>query len=535
MSAAIQIPFDGRMEDGSFDSGIRTMADYLAIAKERWKVGLATFIPVVLLATLFGLLQSDRYEAEATVLLRTGSSQQLFPSAGSADAEFERDQLAELEYVGSDDFLNLVGADDVVEITAPENSNVLLFTAEAGTAADAIGRANDWAAQYVSARQSLEVDANEVARASLSDAIADLERQKADILEPLRPLDAALERATDPDTISRLTTQRVALLQTFADQLLPIEAELRDSADQLAQFTSVSRFLDRGNMSARLTSAADVAVKVAPRPLQMLIIGSLLGLVLAVGAILIADSINSKISRASDIERGRFTMPVLAQVPDNGRPVKKLDEASNAVLEGIEGLATAFAAITRASDAKTVVVTSARQGEGKSTTAGLFAQRAALQGSKVLLIDADVRRPTQHLLHGIGNDDGLTEALSSGTIPQIHEVRSPTGHGGFHLVTSGGWVENPAGLMRSDLAGRVFDAIAKPYDLVIIDSPPVLAVTDAQALASVVADVAVVVARVNYSRRSEVAEAAELIELAGGKVAGAVLVGSKPRLGYYDY
>lgn len=511
------------------------MSDYIAIAKERWKVGLATFLPVVFLAALFGLAQPERHEAEAVVLLRTASSQQLFPSAGSQDEEFERDQKAERDYVESDDFLSSFDDADVVEITAPEDSNVLVFTAQASTAAEAIETANDWAEQYVSARQALEVEANEVARSSLTTAISELEAEKAEILAPLAPLDSALESATDPDVISRLTTQRVALLQTFSDQLLPIETDLRDSADQLSQFTSVKRFLDREEMSAKVTSSADEAVKVAPRPLQMVVIGSILGLALAIGAILIADSVNSKVNRATDIERGRFKMPVLAQVPDNGRPVQKLNEASNAVLEGIEGLATAFAAITRASNAKTVVVTSARQGEGKSTTAGLFAQRAALQGSKVLLIDADVRRPTQHLLHGISNDDGLTEALATGTIPQIHEIRNASGQGGFHLVTAGGWVDNPAGLMRSDLAVRVLDAIAKPYDLVIIDSPPVLAVTDAQALASLAADVAVVVARVHYSRRSEVAEAAELIELAGGKVAGAVLVGSKPRLGYYDY
>ncbi len=511
------------------------MSDYIAIARERWKVGLATFVPVVVLAALFGLAQPERHEAEATVLLRTTSSQQLFPSAGSQDEEFERDQKAELEFVQSDDFLTSLNGGDAVTINAPEDSNVLVFTAEAPTAPEAIDLANEWAQQYVSSRQMLEADANEVARSSLTKAVDDLKNEKAEILKPLAPLDSALEQATDPDIISRLTTQRVALLQTFSDQLLPIEAELRDSADQLAQFTAVKRFLERDEMSARVTTKASQAVKVAPRPLQMVIIGSLLGFALAIGAILVADSVNSKVNRASDIERGRFPMPVLAQVPDNGRPVQKLSEASNAVLEGIEGLATAFAAITRASSAKTVVVTSARQGEGKSTTAGLFAQRAALQGSKVLLIDADVRRPTQHLLHGIANDDGLTEALASGTIPQIHEIRNASGQGGFHLVTAGGWVDNPAGLMRSDLAVRVLDAIAKPYDLVIIDSPPVLAVTDAQAIASVAADVAVIIARVHYSRRSEVAEAAELIELAGGRVAGAVLVGSKPRLGYYDY
>ncbi len=511
------------------------MSDYIAIAKERWKVGLATFVPVVLLATLFGLIQPERHEAEATVLLRTASSQQLFPSAGSQDEEFERDQQAELDYVESDDFLRSLPNRDSVEITAPEDSNVLVFTAQAPTASEAVDLANEWALQYVSSRQALEIEANEVARSSLTDAIAELELEKANILQPLAPLDSALEQATDPDIISRLTTQRVALLQTFSDQLLPIEAELRDSAEQLAQFTAVQRFLERDEMSAKVTTSAADAVKVAPRPRQMVVIGSILGLALAVGAILIADSVNSKVNRASDIERGSFAMPVLAQVPDNGRPVQKLSEASNAVLEGIEGLATAFAAITRASNAKTVVVTSARQGEGKSTTAGLFAQRAALQGSKVLLIDADVRRPTQHLLHGIANDDGLTEALATGTIPQIHEIRNASGQGGFHLVTAGGWVDNPAGLMRSDLAVRVLDAISTPYDLVIIDSPPVLAVTDAQALASVAADVAVIVARVHYSRRNEVAEAAELIELAGGKVAGAVLLGSKPRLGYYDY
>ncbi len=183
---------------------------------------------------------------------------------------------------------------------------------------------------------------------------------------------------------------------------------------------------------------------------------------------------------------------------------------------------------------RTIVVTSTIPEEGKTTTAANFAVVAAQAGARVCLIDVDLRRPTVHHLFGLTNERGLTNALVEG-LP-LTKVAQATRVPNLSLVTSG-----PAPSVHGELAGskRMHDLLvtaAGDFDLIICDTPPVMAVSDAVAL-SAQCDGVVLVVRVGGAAAEAVRRTAEQIESVGGRILGVLLNrADMQRDGYYsDY
>jgi protein-tyrosine kinase len=182
---------------------------------------------------------------------------------------------------------------------------------------------------------------------------------------------------------------------------------------------------------------------------------------------------------------------------------------------------------------KSVMVTSAAPGEGKSTVAANLAVAFAQTGAHVCLVDADLRRPTIHKVMGLDNWTGLTKAV----ISQSDDLCiRPTDVPGLSVLTSGPIPPNPAELLGSARMGRLLAELEERFDMVIVDTPPVLAVTDACVLASHVGGVALVV-RAGVSDRRQVARAKAALEAVKANLLGVVLhgVANEQREGYYYY
>lgn len=185
-------------------------------------------------------------------------------------------------------------------------------------------------------------------------------------------------------------------------------------------------------------------------------------------------------------------------------------------------------------DIRKIVVTSPSPFEGKSMTAANLATVFAQQGKNVLLVDADLRKPTMHYTFGKSNTNGLSKLLLGHT--SLQEAVSRFDIENLSILTSGPVPPNPSELLGSNAMSDFMKQAEEQYDLVIFDTPPVLAVTDSQILANA-CDGVLLVVRSKQTERESAMRAKELLMNARAKLLGVVLNGKKDerKKDYYYY
>nr|WP_204956053.1 CpsD/CapB family tyrosine-protein kinase [Metabacillus crassostreae] len=173
---------------------------------------------------------------------------------------------------------------------------------------------------------------------------------------------------------------------------------------------------------------------------------------------------------------------------------------------------------------QTIIVTSSGPGEGKSTTTANLAVVFAQQGKRVLLMDADMRKPTVHYTFRIENHKGLSNVLTRQAT--LGEAVNVTSQDNLWVLSSGPIPPNPSELLGSKGMIALLEQAKDEYDIVILDTPPVLAVTDAQILSNV-ADGVVLVVSSGKTEVDSAKKAKELLESAKAKIMGVVLNNKK--------
>lgn len=181
---------------------------------------------------------------------------------------------------------------------------------------------------------------------------------------------------------------------------------------------------------------------------------------------------------------------------------------------------------------KTIVVTSAQPSEGKSTVMVNLAITFAQSGKKIILIDCDLRKPTVHKKLQISNSEGLTNVLTQSKT--LDECIKETEVENFYVMTCGPIPPNPAELVGSNRMKNLLKDLKASFDIILIDAPPVLAVTDAQIL-STLADGVIFVAAYAQSEKYAIVKAKELIDKVGSKLLGVVLNKVPDKSGRYYY
>lgn len=183
---------------------------------------------------------------------------------------------------------------------------------------------------------------------------------------------------------------------------------------------------------------------------------------------------------------------------------------------------------------QTLVVTSSGPSEGKSTTAANLAVVFAKSGQRVLLVDADMRKPTVFKTFQLTNEVGLSTVLSTST--RIDNAAQKTSIENLSVLTSGPKPPNPSELLGSMRMDQVIQEARNLYDIIIFDMPPIVAVTDAQIMASKV-DGTLLVVRENVTKKESVTKARELLHLVNARVLGVVYNGAEQSKdqGYYYY
>jgi capsular exopolysaccharide synthesis family protein len=277
---------------------------------------------------------------------------------------------------------------------------------------------------------------------------------------------------------------------------------------------------------------------VAPRPARNLTLAGVIGLLLGVGGAVLREMLDSTVKNAESLQR-IVNAPVLATVPFDPTakkaPVMIGRSRRSHRAEALRKLRTNLHFVDVDEPVRTIVVTSAVSGEGKSSTAVNLAVVFAEASATVLLIDADLRRPRLAEYLGLEGSVGLTNVLA-GQLSDTEAVQ-PWG-GGLSVLPSGFIPPNPSELLGSRHMRDLLDRLRDQYDIIIIDSPPLLPVTDAAVVATR-ADGALLMTRSGKTSQAQARAAAAALSAVGARLLGGV-INMEPRRGadryqYYEY
>lgn len=269
-----------------------------------------------------------------------------------------------------------------------------------------------------------------------------------------------------------------------------------------------------------------------PNLMMNLLIGLALGLLGGMGAALALEFLNDTIKTPDDV-RDKLQLPSLGVIPKKKSTeavAEELKDQSSALSEAYYSLRTSLQFTTDSGAPKTLLITSTRASEGKSSTTLALAQNFARLGNKVLLIDADLRKPA--FVTGIDTDEGLSNLLTNHDPLQKHVLK--TQFDNLTLLPCGQLPPNPAELLASPRLKVILNEAMGLYDMVIVDGPPVLGLADAPLLSGSCRATLLVIES-GKTRTKAAADAIGRLKASGGNIVGAVLTKFQARSHGYGY
>ncbi len=373
------------------------------------------------------------------------------------------------------------------------------------------------------------------ARAEVSNVQAKLRTEINKVVQKLEN-DAAVARAREASLQTSLKSMEARLAQanTAEVQLRALEREADANKSTLESF--LSRFeeisaqsdLSAHDISARILSRA-IVPEIPSAPQKGLILG--IALVAASAfATLLAFAIETldRGFRSSDQIEDAIGVRTLGLVPimgrggrsSNGPEQDLIDNPSSLFGEAIRSVYASILISGSRPTPRTVLITSSQPAEGKSTIAVSLARMCAISGMRTLVVEADLRKPTVHKMMATAQVPGLVEFYrGEATLAEIVHQDVPTG---AHVLPSGKLVVDPVKVLKSVGVGQLLKTVAQQYDLVIIDTPPIMAVADARILAPEV-DSTVFVVRWGKTHREVVLVGLKALMETGAHLTGIVL------------
>jgi capsular exopolysaccharide synthesis family protein len=415
-----------------------------------------------------------------------------------------------------------------VQASAPESdaNDVIEISLTSPNRAAAADLVNLYADTYTKVRRDQQVDDLLAASEEIQVRLDDLRNQISQVSQPLDDINARIA-ATQPDSAQRaaLEDQRNPIFAQVMPQLAPLLSRQSSLQGQLEQLQVSQDLAQTGGVKV-LDPADTPSSPVSPNTARNLVLGGLIGLL---GGTLLAffiDYVDDSVRSKDEVERltGLPTLGLIPRATDRrGQPLEvvTVEQPSSPAAEAYRALRTSVKFLGVDTPIRTVLVTSAAPSEGKTVTAANLAVTLAQTGERVLLVGADLRRPRVHELFGAPLRPGLTTLLlenadAASAIYAVEDV--PT----LHVLPQGPPPPNPAELLDGPRAHALFAAFAASYDTVIIDSPPVLPVTDASVLAKL-ADVTLVVVAYRETSKRGLVRALELLGQVQARTVGTVV------------
>jgi polysaccharide biosynthesis transport protein len=505
-----------------------TPADYIAVLRRRKWIIVALPVVAALSAYVVSRSESPLYQATSTVLVNrtsiVGAITNISDPAAIDPTRFLTTQanIARSPVLASrvarDAGIRGLTQDDVLGAShvSPQSDADLLDVSVSWDDPDqAVRIANEYANQYT--RYKTELDTQRINQA----------------LTKLRASIATLKASHATESPSYST-------------LLQYQSQLETVGTLLANNTSVLQ-------------KAEGAAKIRPRPLRRAVLGGLLGLVLGVALAFLAEALDRRVRSEEELE-DVLQLPLIGRIPTPSRQLRDVNdlvtlaEPQSVDAESFRKLKTSLEFLNLDREAKTIMVTSALPGEGKSTTIANLGVAFARSGRRVVLVDLDLRRPFLHRFFHTGAGLGITDVVSgsetvaaalrplslsgagfSTSPPSLNGRRRPPSRTSEAVKDTSALSLLPAGtipsgghdalvdLLENDRLTSVLDELADQADLVLVDTSPLLAVGDALALSAKV-DALVLVLRMGIER-PVVHELARQLQSSQAPVLGFILTG----------
>ncbi|HZI80125.1 MAG TPA: polysaccharide biosynthesis tyrosine autokinase [Vicinamibacterales bacterium] len=374
--------------------------------------------------------------------------------------------------------------------------------------------------------------------AGIRDSRRQLETEIAKALEAIRndyqtalAEERSLERSLEDQKGAVLSLSRKNVSYTVLEREAQSNRQVYETLLQRQKELQVLAS-SRGN-NVRLVDDAEIPrAPFVPDMKRSLMMATLAGLALALGLVGGLTYLDDTVKTPEDVAQ-KLQVPFLGMVPKvPGGGALLSGDHPHTFGEAFRSLRTALAFSNGPASGRVIVVTSSQPLEGKTTTASNLAIALALGGEKVLLVDADLRRPNLHKTLGIENTVGLSHLLTDQASPR--DVIRETSTSNLWVITAGQVPPNPSELLASDRMSALLNPVHGWFDWVIVDTPPVLAVTDAVILAPLAAGVAFVI-RSEMTPRRHVRRALETLMTGQPKLHGVVLNGVDLERNKYYY
>jgi polysaccharide biosynthesis transport protein len=500
------------------------LRDHIAFLRtHKWLIA-AVALAIAAIGVGGSLRQTPIYESQADVLVKPvdTSGSDLAPPPPNLETErnlassetVARIAARGLDYSGSvDDLLSKV---TVSVATSTEILQIRFRDPDKGAAQQG---AQAFAEAYLENRR----------REALNELVSASETVQRRIDSRTRRLDEVKQERSatnDPGRRAELKGQ----IDAYKTQIAILQQQLLDSAAP-------------GQLNVgQVVGPADLPTDpVSPDYFRNTLLALVAGLGFGVAAALLRERLDDRMRGRDELESVTAS-PVLAVVPrvplwrKGQSPVLvSLVQPQSAAAEAYKTLRTALLYVVQQNDLKVLLITSPQAGEGKTATTANLGVTLAQAGKKVVMVSADLRKPRLHTFFDVPNGAGLTDVLSGGKSTFDVIVQKTEN---LNLLPSGPVPANPAELLASDSMSRLLDNLTAIGHLVLIDAPPLLAVTDAVALAPF-ADAVLLVADATTTTRGSIKHALKQLEAVNAPILGSVLNNFDPSrgpgYGYYGY
>jgi capsular exopolysaccharide synthesis family protein len=487
---------------------VPSLVDYLDVLRRRKFVFLAVAFLIPLTAVVFSLRQSPVYQASSEVLLSGESVASVV--SGQSPPYVDPDRVAQTQ-------AELARVPDVVSgvLAAVPNANLtpsaflqsssvspslgsdfLTFSVKNSDPLMAKRLATAYANAYSDYRHRLET--------------GDIETALAGVRKQLARLEAAGE--TDTSTYQALLARE----------------------QELAALAAVQP------RTAQVVQPADEARQVAPRTARNGLFAACVGIILALIAVFLIDALDTRV-RSTETIRQVLGLRLLGRLPaPRQEGLVMLADPTGSEAEAVRALRASFDFANAEDGSRTIMFTSAADREGKTTTVANLAVALARAGKRVILIDADFRRPSLHRVFDLDERPGLTdvelgEAKLAAALQSmdVTDPTSPHGSGALQVLPAGSPLDDPDELGAERAVGRIIEKVQNQVDFVLVDAAPLL-VGDAIALSAYV-DAVVVVVRLKALRRSTLEDLNGILDASPAVKLGFILTGAEKSEGYGRY
>jgi succinoglycan biosynthesis transport protein ExoP len=508
------------------------IGDYARIVWRRKFTVLIAMVVVVTVALVFSYTQTPKYAATAKIVLRLRVTGLFGANAVPIDAA--RAVQTEIEAIQSDPVKERVrekvGSAPKVRVSAVGNADLIAVRAESTSPNLAASVANAYADSYLEFRR--EQNLNEVLANSqqIESKVREIQRQIDELTASTDNLPPCVDARTNPGPC----TQRESAAQE-RNALITQQLSFRERLNQL----QVEQNLTGGG--AQIGTPASVPSEpFEPTPRKNAVIAAVLGLLCGIALTFLFDYLDDSVKDKEDFERAVPRLPVIGLIPqvpewktkDQARLVSMAAPTSPPA-EAYRILRTSIQFLTLDRPIRMIQVTSSSAQEGKTTTLANLAVAFANAGIRTVAVCCDLRRPRLHQFFGLDNAVGFTSVLL-GSVPLAKALQPVPGQEGLLILASGPLPPNPAELLSSSRSAELLANLAMHADMVLIDSPPVLPVTDALVISQHV-DSTLLVSAAGVTTRKAAARAFEMLERVNAPMVGGILNGVADEAGYGGY